>query len=80
MPVTVTSYFMSLRLHFANETWKTVGYPSQKKKGSLRAVSLEEIQNFASILNHPRRPLPPGASRNHMSEPFHLEVIFDVNA
>src|SRR5690348_643723 len=79
MPVTVTSQFMPLRLHLPNKIWKTVGHPSQKEKGPLRAVPLEEIQNSASILNNPRRPILPLASRNLMSERFHLEVVLDIN-
>jgi hypothetical protein len=69
---------MPLRLHLPNETWKTVGHPSQKEKGPLHTVPLEEIQKFASVLNHSRRPIPPRASRNLISERFHLE-IFDIN-
>src|SRR5260370_31075373 len=70
---------MPLCLHLPNETWKTVGHPSQKEKGPLHIVPLEEIQNFASILNHSRRPIPPRASPNLIRERFHLEVILDIN-
>lgn len=70
---------MSLRLHLPNEGWKAVGYPSQEEKSSFRAVPFEEIQNFASILNHPRGPILPRASRNLLSECFYLEVILDIN-
>src|SRR5467141_1852440 len=70
---------MPLRLHLTNETWKTVGHPSQKEEGPLHTVPLEEVQNFASILNHSRRPIPPRASRDLISERFHLEVILDID-
>src|SRR5215472_6058486 len=70
---------MSMRLHFPNETWKAVSYPSQKEKSPLRAVPFEEIQNFASILNYSRGPILPRASRNLLSECFDLEVILDIN-
>src|SRR5215472_11246528 len=70
---------MSLRLHFSNETWIAVGYPSQEEKSSLRTVPFEEIQNCASILNNSRGPILPRASRNLLSECFYLEVILDIN-
>ena len=70
---------MSLRLYLPNETWKAVGYPSQKEKSSFRTMPFEEIQNFASILNHSRGPILPRASRNLLGEGFYLEVILDIN-
>lgn len=55
-----------------------MGYPSQEEKGSFGAVSFEKIQDFASIFNHSRGPTLPRASRDILSEGFHLEVILDI--